>query len=215
MHQSGTDHRTKVVQAFCNECVWACSIRTHFADLFEFNEARRSLLREAANTFFGDLNILLVEYIILQQCKLTDPADSGKGKENLTTDYILSLGWMPSTQARLQTANTRLRAYRDKIADARRKLIAHADLRSHLLEVGLGMVTQSEETAFWDDLQEFVDAAHGEAVGGPFPIHASMPDGDVASLVHVLRDGVDYDDIVKERPDLSISRYGKRRYGDV
>lgn len=206
------DHRSKVVAAFCEECVWAQSIRTHFALLFESGQKRHALLAEVAKTFFGDLNAILIEYVLLQQCKLTDPASSGTNKDNLTSNYILTLNWTAATAAVLAAENQHLLTFRSKVNDARRKLVAHSDLNSRLSLASLGSFTESEETVFWQALQRFVDAAHDEAIGGPFEIQAAMPDGDAASLVHGLRDAVDYNDLVNQEDEFISSRLDRRRY---
>ena len=209
------DHRHKVVAAFCSECVWARSVRTHFSVLFESGVKRHELLAEVAKTFFGDLNLILMEYVLLQQCKLTDPASSGKDKDNLTTNYILTLSWSTATSALLADANRRLMAFRGKVVDARRKLVAHSDLKAILSLSSLGCFTQDEEQAFWAALQDFTNAAHAEAIGGPFEISASMPDGDGASLVHALVDAVDYNDLVNQEDDFLVRRIDRRRHGDA
>ncbi len=204
--------RVAIVRAFCEDCVWARAIRTHFAQLFEAGEKRRELLQETANTFFHDLNIALLEYVLLQQYKLVDEPSAGSGKENLTTNYLLSLDWSDETHAQLQAENESLLTFREKIAGARSKLIAHIDLRARLDVVGLGSFVQADELAFWSALQRFVDAAHDEAIGGPLEIDPSMPDGDTASLIHRLADALDYQDLVTEDPTLLVRRIGRRRF---
>ena len=206
-----TDRRA-VVEAFCEECVWARSIRTHFATLFEFNEPRRELLSEVANIFFHDLNRIFIDYILLQQCKLTDPASSGKDKDNLTTNYILELEWSDQTRQILSARNAELMEFRGKIVDARRKLIAHLDLSARLQPLGLGEFSEMEEARFWSALQEFVNVAHSEAIGGPYEIEAAMQDGDVESLIHCLKEGLDYNDIVGSEPATLLHRHSLMRY---
>src|SRR5690606_1321344 len=159
--RSDLDHRREVVIAFREECVWARSIRTHFATLYESGERRRQLLAEVANTFFGDLNAILIEYILLQQCTLTDPSSSRKHKENLSTNDILSLDWHPETAARLKDANATMMRFRTKVVDARRKLVAHSDLKTRMSLAALGAFTEEEEASFWTALQRFVHEAHG------------------------------------------------------
>ena len=209
------DDRQEVVKAFCEECVWARSVRTHFVQLFESGEQRHRLMAEVANTFFHDLYLVLLEYVLLQQCKLTDPASSGTDKDNLTTNYILDLSWSDETKELLTSANHELLEFREKINDARRKLIAHSDLRSRRQLANLGEFSETDEHGFWNALQRFVDAAHMEAFGGPFEIDAAMVDGDAGSLVHSLIDAVDYNDLVKQENDFLMRRHDKRRYGDA
>lgn len=206
--------RSAIVHAFCEECVWVRSLRTHFGELFESSDQRSALLLEVADTFFHDLNLLMIEYILLQQCKLTDPAFMGKDKDNLSTNYILELNWSDETRRVLVEANSRLMEYRRKIVDARRKLIAHLDLRSRLNSVAVGEVTQSEEISFWEHLQTFADAAHREAIGGPIEIAATMQSGGIPSLVHALKDSVEYQRLVEADPALLIQRQTHDRYCD-
>ena len=210
-----TIDRRAVIEAFCEECVWLHSIRKHFADLFEFNEPRGHLLSEVANTFFHDLNLILIEYILLQQCKLTDPASSGADKKNLTTNFILQLEWTPETKESLQEQNEILLKFRRNIIDARRKLVAHLDLRTRLQPLSLGQFSKSDEATFWQALQGFVNVAHDEAIGGPFEINAAMQEGDVASLIHSLKDAADYNDLVNQKDGFLLDRFGKRRYEDA
>lgn len=191
------------------------SIRKHFADLFEFNELRGHLLSEVANTLFHDLNLVLIEYILLQQCKLTDPASSGANKDNLTTNFILQLEWTPETKKLLQEQNEALLKFRREIVDARRKLVAHLDLKARLQPLSLGHFSDSDEAAFWQALQGFVNAAHDEAIGGPFEINAAMQEGDVASLIHCLKNAADYNDLVNQEDGFLLGRFGKRRYEDA
>lgn len=210
-----TFDRASIVKAFCEECVWLRSIRTHFASLFEGNDRRGKLLHEVAGTFFHDMNLILAEYILLQQCKLTDPASSGGEKENLTTNFLLQLNWPSETEALLRAQNGKLMCFRQKIEDARHKLIGHLDLRARLGATAFGNFHEGDELVFWDALQAFVDAAHAEAVGGPYEINAAMPEGDAESLVHCLKDAMDYDDIVNTDPKFLVARLGHRRYEDA
>jgi hypothetical protein len=191
------NNRQIAVKAFCDECVWVRSIRTHFADLFETSDKRNQLLAEIASTFFHDLNLLMIEYLLLQQCKLTDPASSGgTDKNNLTSNYIVGLGWSEETKLILESANTELMAFRIKIFEVRRKLIAHLDFRARTQSNIFGEFTALEEKKFWDSLQVFVNAAHEEAFSDPFEIDVMMVDGDVSSLMHSLAEAADYNDLV-------------------
>lgn len=208
------DTHSDIVTKYCEECVWVRSMRTHFANLFESGSVRHQILKETANRFFVDLNVVLIEYILLQQCKLTDPPYSDKDKKipNLTADYLLTLQWTDATRATLVAANHRLQQFRCKIKKARNKLVAHSDLRARLNILPMGEFTEVEEQDFWAALQEFVDAAHSEAIGGPYPIDASMPDGDALSLLYQLREAIDYGDAVKQEDGFLSRRIMLQRY---
>ncbi len=207
--------RRAVVQAFCDECVWVYCIRKHFGDLFEGSECRLQLLSEVAITFFHDLNLVLIDYLLLQLCKLTDPASDGKDRVNLTTNFIAGLDWTDSTACRLHAANEKLLGFRSLIINARRKLIAHLDLKARLSPMDMGVFTPDDEQSFWVALQEFVATAHEEAVGQPFDLKVAMPVGDVSSLIHCLIDAVDYADIAKEESGFLLSRARERRFDNA
>ena len=170
---------------------------------------------EVASTFFHDLNLVLVDYLLLQYCKLSDPASSGKNKENLTTNYIVELDWTPETGSLIRAVNTEIMRFRAYIDDVRRKLIAHLDIHARLHTIDLGSFSSDEEAAFWRALQEFVDAAHEEAVGGPFDFKVAMQDGDVTSLIHCLRYSIDYSDLFSNDGAFLLSRHGQRRFDDA
>ena len=73
----------KVVKQFCDQCVWLRVVYNEYCILYDSGQARRELLDEVAKNFFGDLNDILIEHILLNICKLTDPARS-RQDENLT-----------------------------------------------------------------------------------------------------------------------------------
>ena len=116
-------HRQKVVKAFAEDCAWVRTIRDHFAVLFESGAKHESLLREVAGEFFHDMNLVLIDYLFVQMCRLTDPASSGKGRTNLTSSYILELDWSQETHSELESANRQLLEFRGKVERARSKLI--------------------------------------------------------------------------------------------
>jgi hypothetical protein len=60
------------IAIFANNCVFMRSIYLHGRTLFETSSVNDRT--RAAPTFFGDLNKMFVEYMILQVCKITDPA---------------------------------------------------------------------------------------------------------------------------------------------
>ena len=144
-----------------------------------------------------------------------NPAGSRPDRTNLTTNYILGLEWSSETREALACANAELLAFRSKIVDARRKLIAHLDVNARLASTGLGSFSEDDEVAFWSALQDFVNAAHSEAIGEPFEIDASMPAGDVENLVHSLKEAVDYSDIIEDDPRFLRTRAHAMRYKDA
>lgn len=209
------EKRAEIVEAFCEDCVWVRAIRSHHESLFESGETRHRLLKETANTFFHDLSVVFQEYLLLQMHKLVDVGSTAVGKDNLTSNYLLTLPWSDSTKSKLAAENILLAKFGALIEEARRKLLAHTDVRARLSETAMGSFMPEDEATFWMTLQRFIDLMHDEAVGGPFEITAAMPDGDAASLLHRLADAVDYDDLVNEQSDLLVQRVAKRRFVDL
>ena len=208
-------HRQEVVKAFAEDCAWVRTVREHFAVLFESGEKRQNLLGVVAGEFFHDLNLVLIDYLFVQLCRLTDPASSGKGRRNLTSRYILELDWSQETRALLDSSNRRLIEFRGKLERARSKLIVHADVDVRLGKLAEGEFTQQEEEVFWSALQAFVSAAYLEAFDEPFEIRLASQGGDAHSLVSHLIDAVDYEDMVQEDSELIMKRISLRRYGDA
>jgi cation transport regulator ChaC len=206
------EERARIVNVFCEDCIWVHAMRDHFKALFESGDKRKSLLQECAKTFFGDLSLVLQEYLLLQIAKILDPHSSGAGKTNLTANYLLSLNWDSGTKAALEVEAVALNAFREKIAAARNKLLSHTDVQARVEGAELGEFLPEEEEQFWAALQRFVDAAHEDAIGGPCPIDSAAPEGDASSLIQVLVDAVDYADMVESNTALLVERSSKRRY---
>lgn len=68
------------VQAFADLCVFLRSQWAHFTTLFEGSDLKREMLDTTARTFFGDLNQLFIEHLVLHICQLTDEAQTMVGK---------------------------------------------------------------------------------------------------------------------------------------
>ena len=117
------------VQAFCDVCVPMRSIWQHFHILFEGTDSQQRLLQSIAPMLFGDINKLLIEHIILQICKITDPEES-RGLKNLTIEFLVKNSDFSSAQGdlgKLKTLSTSIHEFRNKIVPARNKLIGHLD----------------------------------------------------------------------------------------
>ncbi len=65
------------VRKFVDHCVVLRAFWTHYQTVFEGSDLKRELLQSTAHNFFRDLNLMLIEHLILQLCKLTDPEHQG------------------------------------------------------------------------------------------------------------------------------------------
>lgn len=145
-------------------------------------------MTRVAPTFFGDLNHILAEYIVLQVCKLTDPAQDFKKNDNHTVAFLMQHYGLTG-HVRLSELNARMQAFRQKVVPARNKLIGHADRDAIMAGAALGGAPKAEWDQFWDDLDELVNVIHQHVVGEPFSINnvggLSDADGLLKSLLSV------------------------------
>jgi len=191
----------QVVKLFCEQCEWTWTVVHQYRLLFERGQLRLDLLDAVAPQYFRFLQAILIEYIYLQFSRLTDPARSGKF-ENLTAAYLVEqLPWSGSTRRKLEDLLRDLHAFRPYVERARSKIVAHADLSTHAVDTPLGGFPVGDEQRFLATLQEFVNVAHGEIVGGPYPLDALTP-GDASDLIGCLKRGVAFQELLRREPSL-------------
>jgi hypothetical protein len=151
------DQRKLRVLAYC---VFMRSIYLHNKILFEAStDEDKVRMSRAAPTFVGDINRMLVEYMILQVCNITDPAQDFRKNENHTIAFLLQhydLSADPETTQRVAQLDARLQAFREKLLPARNKLISHSDRDAILAGQTLGGAPQDEWDEFWLNLQDVV-----------------------------------------------------------
>jgi hypothetical protein len=98
---------------FANHCVLMRSIYLHGKTLFEFStDEDKARMSRAAPVFFGDLNKMFVEHIILQVCKITDPAQDFRKNDNQTIAFLLQhydFSGDPAAMQRLAQLDARCR----------------------------------------------------------------------------------------------------------
>jgi hypothetical protein len=68
------------IAIFIDTCVFARSTYLHGIALFDQSTDRdKQRMSRTAGTLFGDLSLVIKEYVILQVCKMTDPARDVRG----------------------------------------------------------------------------------------------------------------------------------------
>ncbi len=185
----------EIVQSFVTECEKVKMAHDLFSALFDpGDERKRELLQSVAPKTFGDLNEILVGYMLLQFAKLTDPAKTGK-YENLTSNFIVEkLVWPREVKDRLSAINTRLMAFRAQIIDFRTKRGAHLDLDAHTSNPRtLGAFPQGAGVAFLRDLEEFLQVAIAHLEPNEHVTLQIAMSEDVHSLVLALAKSVAFD----------------------
>jgi hypothetical protein len=171
--------------AFANTCAFMRSIYLHGRMLFEHSDNdERDRMHRIAPVFFGDLNRIFVEYIILQVCKITDPAKM-HGNENHTIAFLLQHYGLDSDQ-RLKDVEARIVVFRKKLLPARHKRIAHSDRSAAFSKEAYGAAPQEDWNQFWLDLQDLVDVIHRKVVGTSFLINGVSMLSDVNGLHKAL-----------------------------
>ncbi len=118
----------QLIKTFCNHYFWIRKVHNTYKTLFE-DTSTRELLEKVAISFFQDLNKIIIEYLILQFCKITDPAKMKNGL-NLTVEYVVKyMDWSPDIKKNLESIMSKLQEFRKLIVPARHKVIGHPDVK--------------------------------------------------------------------------------------
>ena len=194
------------VKKFTDHCVILRAFWTHYQVLFEGSELQRELLHNTADKFFRDLNRLLIEHLILQICKLTDP-ETTTGKRNLTIAFLINnadFATNPRDVVKLKRIAARIEKFRKRILPARNQLISHLDLEAALGRKSLGGASVKSWLEFWLDLQDLVAILHKRYVSKTVPFHlngvAMISDAD--QLVRAIKES-SYFQILLNDKDLT------------
>ncbi len=192
------------VEEFCNVCVSLRSTSRHYQILFkEGADLRRELLQSISPTFFGDLNAMLIEHLILQICKITDPEGS-PARRNLTVEFLINNSDFPvaSTELlRLKRLGESMDAFRAKILPARNKLIGHLDRGSVHGGKALGAADDNSWNQFWLDLQDFLHILHKKYIDphGVFYLNGVGQLSDADSLVKALKESTYFHALLNDK----------------
>jgi putative transcriptional regulator len=179
------------VRAFANACVYARSLYMHYKAIFEDAPLNENPLKKSSPYFFGDLGWMIREYIILQVCKLTDPAADGRGNENLTVKFLTAnadFGADPAGAVELRARAEKIEQFRSQLKPARDKFISHLDRKSILNGQPLGGAPTDVWVDFWLDLQVFVKLLWKRYVGDDsMYICAVAGSSDAVVMIQALR----------------------------
>ena len=193
----------KDIEIFSDHCVFMRSVYLHARTLFETSTTdEKALMARAANTFFGDLSMVLTEHLILQVCKITDPARDFKKNENHTLALMLErfdFSSDPQISAQLGRLHDNIQAFSNKLRPARNKLISHSDKLSILASQPLGAATPQEWDQFWLDLQDVLCILRQKILGGPpFYLNGVAMLTDADGLLRALRHGAYFDQLLRD-----------------
>ena len=172
---------------FRDQCVWLQTCYNTYRALYESGADTQGLLTRSASRFFHDLNTILIEYVLLQISKITDPPES-QGRENLTVSNInRQLQAAGLLTQEITDASTAIMRYRELIKESRNRVISHQDKETILINLPVGAHSESDVANFFKNLYAYVDAV-GNAVGvGPLDFKTTAGSGDVLDLLRLLR----------------------------
>jgi hypothetical protein len=188
---------------FANHCVFVCSVYLHGETLFHYssNDDKGRMWR-AAPVLFGDLNRMFNEYVILQVCKITDPAKDFRKNDNHTVAFLLQhydLGSDPAVEQRLKLLADQLHGFRKQIEPARNKFISHADRSAILAGAALRAAAPGAWQGFWRDLEEFVSIVFEKVVGETFRITEVGMASEAEGLLKALKHAECFDELIADR----------------
>jgi hypothetical protein len=180
------------VVKFTSHCIEWRACWCHYHTLFEASVLRRELLETIAPAFFYDVNIILIEHLILQICKLTDDEGTAK-RRKLTIDFLANNVDFSKTSddlKRLKQLTRQMERFRKRLLPARNKAIGHLDLRAAHRRKPLGEAPIAEWQQFWLDLQEFVALLHKRYVDSKVAFYLNGVGGtsDADQLAQAMRE---------------------------
>ena len=173
-----------VAKRFCELCDWAFECWLTHKRLFDENNRTEKTI-EKAKYFTERLSIITQEYVLMQICKLHDPAIQGSSL-NLTVDYIIRFGQWGQDAERIQIIVDRLEGLFNKIKKARNKLLAHNDLEALKDSSVLGTFPKGLDEEYFSALQELANEVHTKWCGDPYPFN-DLAGADVDEFLALLQ----------------------------
>ena len=191
------------VQAFADSCVLLRSQWAHFTTLFEGSDLKREMRETTAKTFFGDLNRLFIEHLVLHICRLTDEAQT-MGRKNLTAKFLIEHSdWSNAadTLVKLKLISDSIHNFRKRILPARKWFVAHHDLSAVRRGQNLGAASDAEWKQFWLDLEGFLDLMSRHHVHPNLHFCWNEIDGmsDADSLLAALRNAKLFEAVISDQ----------------
>jgi hypothetical protein len=179
--------------ALYNEVTWLHAKWNQYRILFAESPGRIELLNDVAGFFFGVIQDVLLEDVVLHLARLTDPPQS-VGKDNLTLSRLAETVKEPALSVEVKNLAEQAKAAADFARDWRNRHLAHRDLALAVDDratplpgisrekidralAGAGAVLNKIESHFWQS-----EVAFAQFI---------QPLGDAESLAHYLQVAVD------------------------
>jgi hypothetical protein len=163
-----------------------------YNQLFAKSERRTALLNETAGSFFGALQSVLFDDLVLDLARLTDPPRSA-GKENLTLRRIPALISDPELQLEVRGLVEAAVSACASMRDWRNRRLAHADLLLALAPSvsplpGIGHADMEAALLAVRELRNRVDSHYLHSTVAYEFVPTGADDGD--ALAHYLSKGL-------------------------
>lgn len=181
----------KVYYELENEVVWLHNKWREYRALFGHSEARIELLNRAAAVFFGQLDGILWEDVLLHICRLTDPVAVG-GYRQLTIRRLPGYISDPTLRARIEALLDATLSRSEFARDWRNRHIGHRSLARATDSAArpLAHASRASVERVLDALDEVMMAIHESLMDGGIDLRPSGDPGDADDLMHVLDEGV-------------------------
>jgi uncharacterized protein with von Willebrand factor type A (vWA) domain len=192
------DVACKMVKRFC---VYVMDLKaTHRIETGLFwNDKGQKLIEQTAESFFKDINRILIEYFILESAKITDPAKSfGKHENFSVANLIKTIDWSEDILEKLCQLKDKTDKFREKIKDARNKLLAHLSREEFLSDSVLGEFKKDDAENFLKTLEEIGDVMHKASFDETFGAISTAEEGDVMCFKKVLTKALAFDKVREE-----------------
>jgi hypothetical protein len=184
---------------------WDCYIA-----LFESKESRIDLMNEAAPEFFGMIQELLLESILLNIARLCDPASTrvkGEIIENLTLDNLIKSLNDVSFCSTINILYDEAKKSESFARKRRNKIIAHRG-KNEALGQGkqLEQITKNKIIKAINDIVALINCIGTRYFGSEYDY--SEDNGNCAlSILYCIRDGIMYDKVIlKKRKKQELMR---------
>jgi hypothetical protein len=197
--QIKTKVSSKEVQEFRDHCVYIRSVYTLLGRIWrDSDDGERAMMEAIAPMFFEDVGKVVCEYMVIAACRVTDPVDAGRGRQNFTLElFTNSFPSESETFKKLEELRRRMDTLRQVILPGRHKLGAHAD-RDVIRKGGrLPGGSWEQWDDFWSALADFVSILNEQAFGQPFEIEAAGVLGDAETLLKFLKQGQHFETLLK------------------
>ena len=150
----------ELVSAFCVHADWIVAIFSMYAEIYYFDDTLQLIDKE--NEHWYHLNArAIIQCILMEFAKVTDPKDSGVDKENLSVNFMVdSIDWPGGIAQRLDDLRLRMNKFSEYIVSARHKMLAHLAVEAAKSRKRYGEFPEGKDRKFVQNLREFCKIAY-------------------------------------------------------